>query len=445
MSSSVVDAPIQLDTGYCGMAPHVEMSQAFRELATILETLETTETDLEMTSVRPINDDVLGTQTIALDVYLEIPFLGSSLSETATVSPEAVALEDGQLIVELQVIAEGPQATAAPESDAPDHTYDGGEPESKPNATGTVVDDEQRSDRTGNTGSKTQSATVTDDTETSDQAEEPAGEETDAGGDEPAYRDPERLREVYNTHDTFSEMTDALDVDVTAQTVRRYMIENEIHKPASRTGSQSAETLLETDPDSLPTPTAEQSQDTSKTIQSVESPLDVKPRSSAAPDEESQTHSTTKDNETACSDGPFVDRDSHRSPSNEHSSEDNRSDESNQYAPDTASIATDGGAQTPSKNNTPSIDPSVTGLDDQAIAEAVGLPSHLTLDELKVVVRDAKTLYEAHQQLGLNRERTRSLLQQLNLLDLVHGRLATRDRYTRTIAEINRRIQTASL
>lgn len=57
------------------------------------------------------------------------------------------------------------------------------------------------------------------------------GEET-VDGEEP-YKDPERLREVYDEHDTFPEMRDALGVEVTPQTIRRHMIEHGIHEVSS--------------------------------------------------------------------------------------------------------------------------------------------------------------------------------------------------------------------
>lgn len=74
----------------------------------------------------------------------------------------------------------------------------------------------------------------------SDTGADPApGGADDRDGDEsgPAHRDPERLREVYEAHDTFSEMRDALDADVTAQTVRRNMMKHGIHEPETRDGS----------------------------------------------------------------------------------------------------------------------------------------------------------------------------------------------------------------
>lgn len=47
------------------------------------------------------------------------------------------------------------------------------------------------------------------------------------------FKDQELLQEIYETHDTFAEMADALDMDVTGETVRRYMIDYDIHQPNS--------------------------------------------------------------------------------------------------------------------------------------------------------------------------------------------------------------------
>ena len=48
----------------------------------------------------------------------------------------------------------------------------------------------------------------------------------------PAYKDPEALATVYDEYSTFPEMTEALGVDVTSETVRRYMVEYDIHDPS---------------------------------------------------------------------------------------------------------------------------------------------------------------------------------------------------------------------
>ena len=50
----------------------------------------------------------------------------------------------------------------------------------------------------------------------------------------PEYQDPEQLAAVYEATATFEEMRQELDVDVTAQTVRKYMIKHGIHEPEPR-------------------------------------------------------------------------------------------------------------------------------------------------------------------------------------------------------------------
>ncbi|MFT4889640.1 MAG: hypothetical protein ACI9YT_000550 [Halobacteriales archaeon] len=62
---------------------------------------------------------------------------------------------------------------------------------------------------------------------------EGADEPDDGEDDRPAYADPAKLRRVYEQHDTFEGMTDALDVEVTPATVRRHMIKYGIYDPAA--------------------------------------------------------------------------------------------------------------------------------------------------------------------------------------------------------------------
>ncbi|MFC7077234.1 hypothetical protein [Haloarcula halophila] len=83
------------------------------------------------------------------------------------------------------------------------------------------------------------------DTETAAGSEETAERNAKTGpgagdtGGVPAYKDPERLREVYEENNSFAEMKDALDVDVTAQTVRRNMIKHGIHEPETNAGAEA--------------------------------------------------------------------------------------------------------------------------------------------------------------------------------------------------------------
>ncbi len=55
------------------------------------------------------------------------------------------------------------------------------------------------------------------------------------GGDRsvPPFRDTELLNEIYDSCETFAEMAEVIEMDVTPETVRRYMIDNGIHEPTS--------------------------------------------------------------------------------------------------------------------------------------------------------------------------------------------------------------------
>ena len=60
--------------------------------------------------------------------------------------------------------------------------------------------------------------------------------------DVPPFRDRQLLAEVYESCDTFAEMTDELGMDVTPETVRRYMVDHDIHQPNSyETGDEQVD------------------------------------------------------------------------------------------------------------------------------------------------------------------------------------------------------------
>jgi hypothetical protein len=67
----------------------------------------------------------------------------------------------------------------------------------------------------------------------SSDAETLARQPGDDDDDVPYYKNYELLKEVYETHDTFAEMTEALGVDVTPATVREHMVNHGIHPTSS--------------------------------------------------------------------------------------------------------------------------------------------------------------------------------------------------------------------
>ncbi|KOX92569.1 hypothetical protein [Haloarcula rubripromontorii] len=101
----------------------------------------------------------------------------------------------------------------------------------------------------------------------------------------PAYKDPEALRAAYDACDTFPEMTEALDADVTSETVRRYMVEYDIHDPTDTTpqagGLSLADVQGDSDTDSAPSDGADPSDDRESDTSQAERPDGLGARSVA--------------------------------------------------------------------------------------------------------------------------------------------------------------------
>ena len=183
---------------------------------------------------------------------LAVEFAGSDLAalpdavrEAVSASEQAVRVEDGSVVltVELTIDPSGAE-TARTETAA--STSDG--------AAG------DRSGRAGNREAGTATGRTESDTDdmTESDADDVAGSDprdgagsdtddgveslTDGGGDAPAavrdesvppYDDVPYLRRLYETHDTFTAMSEAIEMDVSSETVRRYMIEVGVHDPSS--------------------------------------------------------------------------------------------------------------------------------------------------------------------------------------------------------------------
>jgi hypothetical protein len=214
----------------------------------------------------------------------------------------------------------------------------------------TIGDDGGRNreaDATGDEGSSTATSEGDPDDAAADE-ENAGGDERNAGGDErnaggddpateagdtgagglaavrdesvPAYDDTPYLRRLYETSETFAEMSRRIDMDVSAETVRRYMTEAGVHSPTSYETAGGARAASGADDD----------------------------------------------------DGSG-----------------------------TASLP-----------------------DEQLVADGIGLPEELTLHDVVDAVVDARTVHEVQREVGLEYDRTRQLLTQLNVLDLVVGRVS---------------------
>jgi len=174
--------------------------------------------------------------------------------------------------------------------------------------------------------------------------------------DIPPFRDAELLEDVYASCDTFAQMTEEIGMDVTAETVRRYMIDHGIHEPNSY--------------DTADDPGDEGTDDRTKGANQEDTEAD--------------------DIDTADADAPGEE-------------------------PDRA-----------------------------VLADGIGLPENVTVETLVETVKESNTIYEVTQNIGIQRQDALEMLRELNLLDLVVGRLATEAERDITREDVVTRLREAS-
>ena len=203
----------------------------------------------------------------------------------------------------------------------------------------------------------------------------------------PPYDDIPYLRRLYETCGTFAEMSDRIEMDVSAETVRRYMIEAGVHSPAS----------YETDDESR----------------------------------EGSDGGTAGASKSSANDGdpsgtPVAEAiDSGRS--------------AGTVEPSSAVVSASGGGDEPAAGGDAESEESLT--DEQLVADGIGLPEELTLREVVDAVVDARTVHEVQRDIGVSYERTRQLLTQLNVLDLVVGRVGADPNRDSTVEAVTERIR----
>jgi len=199
--------------------------------------------------------------------------------------------------------------------------------------------------------------------------------------DVPPFKNPDLLADVYESCDTFAQMADAIDMDVTAETVRRYMIDYDIHQPNSY--------------------------------------------QTAADDDGSADGSGTAD-----SDGPDAGIDpEHEEPGGPGQSIDGDED---------LAAAEDTGEET-----APSAATAGEPTEPVVLSDGIGLPDDVTVDTLIDTVKRSNTLYEVTREINVDRQDALDVLEELNLLDLVVGRLATEGQRDLSREEIVDRLRAA--
>ncbi|MEZ3163900.1 hypothetical protein ABNG03_03435 [Halorubrum sp. RMP-47] len=370
----------------------------------------------EITDLRAAADNDTGRGT----VHISLPIVSTGVESPCEFDLVAATLVDGTLQLELDVVTDPSKTTsdettslAATRSDSTDRN----------NSAQTVAADQ--SPASEHSPNKDDSTSPVDETVESTNDAAATGSDVSADDDLPPYRDPDRLAAVYDPDATFAEMTDALGVDVTPQTVRRYMIEHDVHEPTS----QASDTLAATDAPEVTNEGTDDEPDAETTAheETVSQPTSTTPASS----ETASTGGAPVDieaedtGETTTSDGPETQTlkqpdtadestepatgDTTASMPTEDKTDDTvtgPSDESARDSPTSTSTATDGGTQ-----------PTLSAV------EPIELPDGVSASELVAVLTDSRTVYEVRRGLGVTDDQARTILRQYGLIDLVTGRI----------------------
>jgi len=191
------------------------VSDAFETFTQVLECVESSETEVKTVSVR--GQTTADNDEISADLTLATPIFGGvSLHDDVSVDAEEFDLTDKR--IEIDVTVTVPVGTDIP------------------------VPSENRGD-----------------------ASDELAETLSQSDSVPAYKDPEALQAAYDACDTFPEMTEALDADVTSETVRRYMVEYDIHDPTDTTpqagGLSLSDVQADSETDTTPSPDSDSPDD----------------------------------------------------------------------------------------------------------------------------------------------------------------------------------------
>jgi len=202
-----------------------------------------------------------GNITVTLSVSDLLPKL-SSAEMVVDTEKRGIHVDDGKLIMTVGFRIDPTVSTAAATTTADDTAPDEEQARDSPDVDDVALDKEQSKDTTGadtgkNVGGNDDtlaarllaaesddvpadegrschgnggSAETVDDSDDDRLAARLAAARSD---DVPAYEDTDYLRTLYESCGTFTEMSNRIEMDVAAETVRRYMIEANIHNPSS--------------------------------------------------------------------------------------------------------------------------------------------------------------------------------------------------------------------
>lgn len=344
------------------------VSNAFEELSAVLARLEATDADVRAVAVREPEISPGGDVTAELTVSVPL-FAASALEDGVTIEAENADVQDQRLSLDLTV-------TVDVTDDDPDDTLAG------------LVDQPD--------------STTRDDSP-------------------PAYKDPDALATAYAEYDTFPEMTTALGVDVTSETVRRHAIKYGIHDPDDSTPHTGQNAILEA------------GESTEKEEQAGQTESDAGSTTATGASDTGTDGATTRDDEQSSADETVSltgDGPASASEPSEQSEQTSSSRESPKVAD--SPLSDRPLAEFLSKT-------SETERENTIVTDGIGVSSDLTVGKLTRVVNQSRTVHEAKQHLGMSRNNAHQLLQRFDLIEFVSHPLAT-DQIEVTPREVVRRI-----
>jgi len=334
-------------------------------------------------SIQHVDATPTGENGDQLAVVIEVPLTlcsGSAIDPGRELSPESAALtEDNGLQIEFSAssLLELPETTeAALSTDNTDIcvTDDGLlltvaftiDPSGTPNRMSTATDNpsgDSGSLEPAESSGKPDSTTVSiaEENGTSTAAERDSIDEalfTARDTSIPPYDDVDYLQELYNLCDNFTEMSERITMDVSSETVRRYMIQANVHEPHTYETPPSVSDDME------------DTENTRSQAQDETQPDQPQAQDETQPDQPQAQDETQPDQPQA-------------------------QDEIDLTASHTLPV------------------------DEQLATDGIGLPDGIEITEIIDAVADSMTVYEVMNHLELNRRETSDILKELNLLDLV--------------------------
>jgi hypothetical protein len=344
-------------------------SNNFKQLSQVLSRLESSGTSIQHAEMdQDLSDTDKG---VTAELAVSIPILtDENVRETTSIDAENITIEDGKVSADLTV-------TVSP-NDSKDIEHVG---------------------------------TSHDHNNITDEAEKMTV---------PAYKNPDKLKSVYNQYNSFPEMTEALGVDVTSETVRRHMVEYDIHDPDDTKPGSYIDTG--------------RSKKTDKHTDTAE-PKHADPHSTLA---ESPTNA----------DGEV---DTAVNSERTNTSSNSNDDEVNPEA--TNAVADGGNVSVPSNTNQSSFatipirklvsEGSSREHVDPTIETDIDIPEKLTVGELADAINQSQTVRGVTQCIGISRTTAKQLLQEFDLIDFVSHRLAA-DQITVSPDVVVRRINNSN-